>query len=48
MFGIIYFVNPAYASRFFVDQRGIMMLAGAFGSIVIGGIVMAKMVRFEV
>lgn len=48
MFGIVYAMNPSYASELFTDPRGMMMAAAGVTSMMIGIGVMAKMVRFEI
>jgi len=48
VFGMIYWISPAYMGQFFVDQR--LMVAGLGGLLWmgIGGFMMAKMVSFEI
>jgi len=48
VFGLIYWVNPEYVEKFFIDER--LMVAGGFGLIwmAIGAFIMAKMVSFEI
>ena len=48
MFGVLYTMNPAYETALLTDPRGHMMLAGGIGSLLVGTVVMAKMVRFEI
>ena len=48
MCAIISFINPKYMSTLFVDPRGWIMIAMGLTSLVIGLLVMAKMVRFEI
>lgn len=44
----IYWINPAYISKLFVDPRGWMMLIAGGVSMALGAAVMAKMVRFDI
>jgi tight adherence protein B len=48
VFGLVWMLNPEYMTKFFVDQR--LMVAGIGGLIwmSIGGLIMAKMVDFEI
>jgi tight adherence protein B len=48
VFGIVYMMNPGYMGKFFTDDR--LMVAGVGGMIWmgIGGLIMAKMVNFEI
>lgn len=48
VFGMVWFINPAYLGKFFTDQR--LMVAGIGGAIWmgIGGFIMAKMVNFKI
>ncbi|MES2492731.1 MAG: type II secretion system F family protein [Pseudomonadota bacterium] len=48
VFGLIYWVNPEYVAKFFIDER--LMVAGGGGLIwmAIGAFIMAKMVSFEI
>lgn len=48
MFGVLYGMNPDYETAMLTDPRGHMMLAGGIGSLLVGTLVMAKMVRFEI
>jgi tight adherence protein B len=48
MFGVLYGMNPEYETALLTDPRGHMMLAGGIGSLLVGTVVMAKMVRFEI
>ena len=48
MFGIVYAINPGYASLLFTDSRGIMLSAIGATSLIVGVAIMAKMVRFEI
>ncbi len=48
VFTMVWFINPEYMGGFFVDQR--LMVAGLGGLIwmSIGGLIMAKMINFEI
>jgi tight adherence protein B len=48
VFGLIYFINPDYMGKFFLDER--LMIAGGGGLIWmgIGALIMAKMINFEI
>ncbi len=48
VFGLIWWINPGYISKFFEDER--LIVAGLFGLVwmSIGGFIMAKMVSFEI
>ena len=48
VFGLIWWVNPGYLEKFFIDER--LMVAGSAGFIWmgIGAFIMAKMVSFEI
>ncbi|QSR17997.1 type II secretion system F family protein [Novosphingobium sp. KA1] len=48
VFGMIYWINPGYIGKFFIDER--LMVAGIGGGIWmgIGAFIMAKMVSFEI
>jgi tight adherence protein B len=48
MFGILMLVNFGYVMELFYDPRGIVMVAVGLTSMLIGVLVMAKMVRFEI
>jgi tight adherence protein B len=48
MFGIVYCVNPGYASVLFTDPRGLVMLGGGLVSLGIAIVVIVKMIRFEI
>ncbi|HYD67756.1 type II secretion system F family protein [Azospirillum sp.] len=48
MFGAISILKPDYAAIFLEDPRGQVMGAIALGMIIAGGLVMAKMVRFDI
>lgn len=45
---LIYYVNPGYISKLFVDPRGMFMLMCGLMSLVMGLGIMIKMVRFEI
>ncbi|MEQ8701462.1 MAG: type II secretion system F family protein [Bauldia litoralis] len=48
MFGIIYTLNRPYVMQLFEDSRGMFLIGAAGGSLLLGIVVMAKMIRFEV
>ncbi|QZP08004.1 type II secretion system F family protein [Caenibius sp. WL] len=48
VFALIWWINPTYIGKFFVDQRLIVVGIGGFVWMSIGGLVMAKMVNFEI
>jgi tight adherence protein B len=48
MFGIVYCVNPGYASMLFTDPRGVFMLGGGLVSLGIAVLVIVKLIRFEI
>jgi tight adherence protein B len=48
MFGIVYCVNPGYASTLFTDPRGMMMVGAGLVSLGIAIAVITKMIRFEI
>jgi tight adherence protein B len=48
MFGIVYCVNPGYASTLFNDPRGLMMVGAGAVSLGIAIVVIMKMIRFEI
>lgn len=48
MFGILCLVNFDYVMELFRDPRGLVMVAVGLGSMLLGVLVMAKMVRFEI
>ncbi len=48
MFAVLYTMNPEYEAALLSDPRGHVMLAGGLGSLLVGAVVMAKMVRFEI
>ena len=48
VFGIIYWMNPAYMGTFFTDQRLIYTAIGGGVWMAIGVFIMAKMINFEI
>ncbi len=48
VFGLIYWVNPGYIGKFFIDQRLMVAGIGAFIWMSLGGFIMSKMVSFEI
>lgn len=48
MFGILLLVNYGYVMELFHDPRGLVMVAVGLFSMLVGVLVMAKMVRFEI
>ncbi len=48
MFFIMHFLNEEYVSTLYTDPRGMIMLGAGLLSMAIGGLIMAKMVRFEI
>ncbi len=48
MFGILSAINWSYESTLFTDPRGLIMVGVALGSLSLGGLVMSKMVSFEI
>ena len=48
VFVLIYWINPAYLSKFFVDERLIIAGLGGLTWLGIGSFIMAKMVNFEI
>ena len=48
VFALIWWINPGYIGKFFIDER--LMVAGLFGLVwmSIGAFIMAKMVSFEI
>ena len=48
MFGILLLMNPDYILTLFTDPRGMMLVGSGLGTIFIGALVMAKMVKFEI
>ena len=48
VFGMIYWINPSYIGKFFIDERLMLIGLGGFVWMGIGGFIMAKMVSFEI
>jgi tight adherence protein B len=48
MFGIIYTLNRPYVMQLFTDPRGMFLIGAAGFSLLLGIVVMAKMIRFEI
>jgi tight adherence protein B len=48
VFTLVWFINPKYMGDFFVDQRLIVAGIGGMIWMSIGGLIMAKMVNFEI
>ncbi len=48
VFGIIFWINPAYMGSFFTDQRLIVAALGGMVWMSIGAFIMAKMINFEI
>lgn len=48
MFGIIFAMNPDYAGTFFVDSRAQAVLIGALIWMSLGGLIIKKMINFEI
>ncbi len=48
VFGMIWWINPSYIGKFFIDERLIVIGLGGFVWMGIGGFIMAKMVSFEI
>ncbi|MEM7504565.1 MAG: type II secretion system F family protein [Pseudomonadota bacterium] len=48
MCGVISFVNPNYMSVLFTDPRGWVMIGVGLSSLLLGLVVMAKMIKFEI
>lgn len=48
VFGLIYWINPAYMETFFSDQRLIVAGGGGLIWMSIGAFIMAKMINFEI
>lgn len=48
VFGAITIFNPGYSMQLFEDPRGHVLLAAGLTSLVVGVLVMAKMIRFEI
>lgn len=48
MFAILMFLSPDYVMDLFRDPRGLIMVGIGLGFIVVGVLIMAKMIRFEI
>jgi len=48
VFGMIWWINPSYIGKFFIDERLILIGLGGFVWMGIGAFIMAKMVSFEI
>jgi tight adherence protein B len=48
VFGLIWWINPAYMGTFFTDHRLIMAACGGGVWMGIGVFIMAKMINFEI
>jgi tight adherence protein B len=48
VFTLIYFVNPEYMGKFFIDERLMMIGAGGFVWMGIGAFIMSRMISFEI
>jgi tight adherence protein B len=48
VFGLVYMMNPTYMGHFFTDQRLIVAGIGGMIWMATGGLIMAKMVNFEI
>jgi len=48
VFGIVYMMNPSYMGKFFTDERLIVAGIGGMIWMGVGGLIMAKMVNFEI
>ena len=48
VFGLVYMMNPSYMGHFFTDQRLIVAGIGGMIWMGLGGLIMAKMVNFEI
>lgn len=48
VFGMIWWINPSYIGKFFIDERLILTGLGGFVWMSIGAFIMAKMVSFEI
>lgn len=48
MFLLMYFMNKEYISLLYTDPRGMVLLGAGITSMMLGGAIMAKMVRFEI
>ncbi len=48
MFAILMLMNYDYVSTLFIDPRGMVLIGIGLGTILVGALVMAKMVKFEI
>jgi tight adherence protein B len=48
VFGLIYWINPVYMGKFFIDERLIVAGLGGLCWLGLGAFIMAKMVSFEI
>ena len=48
VFGLIWWINPEYIGKFFIDERLIVTGLGGLVWMSIGVFIMAKMVSFEI
>jgi len=48
LFAVLAAINPGYAFTLFEDPRGLVMVAAGLASLLVGVLVMAKLVRFEI
>ncbi|GHC99362.1 type II secretion system F family protein [Novosphingobium pokkalii] len=48
VFGLIYWINPVYMGKFFIDERLIVAGMGGLCWLGLGAFIMAKMVSFEI
>jgi tight adherence protein B len=48
VFGLVWMINPRYMGGFFTDERLIVAGIGGMVWMAIGGLIMAKMVNFEI
>ena len=48
VFGLIYWINPSYMGKFFIDERLIITGIGGFVWLSLGAFIMAQMISFEI
>ncbi|MDE2563540.1 MAG: type II secretion system F family protein [Sphingomonadales bacterium] len=48
VFGLIYWINPSYIGKFFIDQRLIVAGLGGLTWLGIGAFIMSRMIAFEI
>jgi tight adherence protein B len=48
VFTLVWMINPTYMQGFFIDQRLIVAGIGGLIWMSIGGLIMAKMINFEI